>query len=121
MWAGGTIGGDAAQYTPPEIIAEMRELGLNKQADYLEKRSESAGFIVEPDNWEAFLIFTSVADQWVFAGFGSITALNGSFLLDYLRTCITTDSSEIKRLYHDIQRIAHGAIKYWHEQTNTKK
>lgn len=95
---------------------ELRQLGLNKEADILFGQQRNKQYFVWPENWEAWEVFTALSDQWIFTPFGGAIALNGSTVIDYVRL-LGMDAQTAKQLYNDVRHIATGALTAWREKS----
>lgn len=66
----------------------------------------STDYYVDPDHWDAFLVFTEVHDQWLFNAVGTPVALNGLMVMEWLRA---TQCKHIPETYRAVRLIAEGA------------
>lgn len=98
------------------VINELRQLGLDAQADFYGGRLEQYQHHVWPENWPAFECFMQLSDQWIIAPFGGAIGLNGSVVLSYL-DMLGINGLSAKSLYNDIRQIASGALKAWREKS----
>jgi hypothetical protein len=80
----------------------------------------STDYFVDPDCWEAFLVFTEVHDQWLFNAAGTPVALNGLMVMEWLRA---TQCDNIPKTYRAVRSLAEGArralVERSHEQRPT--
>lgn len=65
-------------------------------------------FDVYPENWQSWLIWQDVKNQWR-VHMGGLLSLDGNFVLAWIQLT-TRKPSEIQQLYRDVQYIAHGYL-----------
>lgn len=74
------------------------------------KQINEIEFWLWEENWQAYEYFNQVGNQWVYAGMGELTSLNGQFVYQWIKDDMPKKIKKVKKIYRDVMIIADGFI-----------